>query len=107
MQKDKDIQWDCSNRGVWIWLRSVLQKVTQRKRLEFWNLKSSFRNLDDLAVDVFIFDRQLSDTNRQLKSSRSGAAGIEVQHSIASFLLGNVTVPRDHDPESGGLGLQI
>lgn len=48
-----------------------------------------------------------SQSNRQFESSRTGAAGVEVQDTVARLLLRSVSVAGDHDVESGGLGLQI
>ena len=71
------------------------------------NLKSSIYNRDDLAADLPILDNQSSDTDRQLESPRAGAAGIEVEHTIARFLLRDMTVSVDDDLQSGGFRLQI
>jgi hypothetical protein len=43
----------------------------------------------------------------ELESPRPCAAGIEIEHAVARFLLGLVTVAGDHDVESGGFGLEI
>src|SRR5215471_3815201 len=104
MQKDKDIQWDCSNRGVGDWGDDLIacKRNQYRYRSEFRNRNSSFCNLDDFSADVPIVNRQLSDGDRQFESPRPGTAGVEVEHSATSFELGNMAMSGDDDTESGG-----
>ena len=50
---------------------------------------------------------QLADRHRQFEAAWTGAAGIEVEHSVARLLLGSVAVAGDHDFESRGFGFQV
>jgi len=51
--------------------------------------------------------RQLSDRDRELKTARAGAAGIEIQHAALQLLLRDMAVPINHGTNSGCLRLQI
>ena len=59
------------------------------------------------ATNAAVFDDQLAKAHRQLESPRPGAAGIEIEHSVARLVLGNVTVAAYDNRESGGFGLEI
>jgi hypothetical protein len=54
-----------------------------------------------------ILDDEPTYTHRKLESPRPRAAGIEVEHSVACLLLGNVAVPAHHHRKSSRLGLKV
>lgn len=67
----------------------------------------SLEELYDLAMYSAVFNQQLADCDRQLESSWSSAARIEVKNSIAALVIGNVTVPRYNNVNSSGSRLQV
>lgn len=68
---------------------------------------SSIEDPNNLPADVASIDDQLSYTDRQLESPRARAARIEVKHSVARLLLGDVAVAANHDVESRSFRFQI
>src|SRR5215813_2279538 len=62
---------------------------------------------DYFRVHLAVAHNEAADSHRKLESTRTGASGIEIEHTIANLLLGHVTVPIYHNCKSGRLGLQI
>lgn len=58
-------------------------------------------------MDVSLLNNQLPKTDRQFESLWARTPWIEVKHSAARLLFWYVTVPEDHDAESGRFGLQV
>ena len=85
---------DCSN-------CEILRKIS-RSAL---HLKPSIQYLHNFRADGFTLQHEPPYGNGQLESPWPCAAGIEIEHSAAHLLLGNVTVPVDHDSEPGRLRL--
>lgn len=69
--------------------------------------KSSIANCNDFAAKCASVHDQPPHADRQLEAPRSGAAGVEIQHSGARFLFRDVAVARDYHAETGRLGFQI
>src|SRR5580658_996532 len=68
--------------------------------------------LDQIQMQKFgshsaIFQDDFADTHRQFESSWTGAAGIEIEDSVARLLFGNVTMAADHGRKSGRFGLEV
>lgn len=80
-----------------------------------WAIVADHYSLTAVGTDHFnnftahaaIFDKQFAQAYRQLEASRTGAAGVEIEHSSTDFLLRNMAVAADHDGKSGGLRLDI
>ena len=68
---------------------------------------ASIANPDDLCAYPSAFNHQYPHADRQFKPSRSGAAGIEVEHAAAPLLHWPVAVPEDDHMEPGGLRLEV
>src|SRR5208283_4244992 len=68
---------------------------------------ASIANPNDLSANLSSFNEQPSHADRQFKPSRSGAAGIEVEHAAAPLLHWPVAVPEDHHMEPGGFRLEV
>jgi hypothetical protein len=66
-----------------------------------------FLFFDGLFFDRHFFDDQASGGDRQLESSRAGAAGIEVEDAVLCLLLGHVAVTVDDHAETRGFRLEI
>jgi hypothetical protein len=63
--------------------------------------------LNQLTAHAAVFNDEFSDAYRELEASRTSAAGIEIEHSVARLLLGNVRVSADDNRESRRFGLQV
>jgi hypothetical protein len=64
-------------------------------------------NRNDLSANASTLNGQSSDTDRQLESPWSRAAGIEIEDTATRLLLRNVTVPGYHNFEASRFGFQI
>ena len=64
-------------------------------------------NRHDLSTNASALNNQPSDTDRQLESPWSRAAGIEIEDAVARLLLRNMTVPGYYNFETSCFGLQI
>ena len=62
---------------------------------------------NDFSRDLSRADPHPRHADRQLEPPRPRTARIEIERAVLHLLLRNVAVPRDHDPESRGLRLQI
>ena len=67
----------------------------------------STSNRNDLSANASTLHGQSSDTDWQLESLWSGAAGIEIEDTATRLLLRNMTVPGYHYLEASRFGLQI
>jgi hypothetical protein len=71
------------------------------------NPKSSIEDRDDFSADFFPVHDQAANRDGQLKPPWPRAAGIEIEHALARFLLWDVAVTRDYYAESCGFRVQI
>ena len=56
------------------------------------NRKSSVANSDDFRAHIRVFNDKPSHSDRQLEPFWPGTAGIEVEHAVPNFVLGDVAV---------------
>ena len=67
----------------------------------------SIRNRDEFRVYFSIHDAEPAHADRQLEPSRARAPRIEIEHSVARLLLGNVAMAVDQYLEARRLCLQV
>src|SRR5260370_7482768 len=73
------------------------------------NLLSLTTNLEvhKLRIQWFFLEVQARHRNRQLKSPRSGASGVDVQHAIAFRLSGFMRMAADNDAKTDSASIQL
>src|SRR6202167_1009386 len=72
-----------------------------------WLLAVGGRQSHEFAAHAAGFYCKFANARRQSESSRPRAPGIEVEHSVACLLFGNVTVAADHHREPGCFRLEV
>jgi len=63
--------------------------------------------MQEFSPHAPILQDQSAHAHGKLESSRPRAAGIEIEHSVARLLLGNMAVAADYNRESSGLRLEV
>ena len=64
---------------------------------DLWLLAVGGQQSHEFAAHAAGFYNEFANAHRQFESPRARAAGIEIEHSVARLLLGNVAVSADYD----------
>jgi hypothetical protein len=60
-----------------------------------------------LTAHLATFNPEFARAGGQFEPSRTRAAGIEIEHSVATLLSGNVTMAADHNREARSFRIEI